>query len=254
MVYEYLPVARIHRKFNNTITLVLVWSPACVLRVSHLVNEEASVIVKKVAQVYKTARKEVPFSPDWDLMPKLLIHAGSWKAPGGFDDLPGLFRAAFEWEAYLRSRIPPTGPRIQAHPAQASHCDATSIQIIEWAQYAANLLLRDAMQNELDIARARFDIAVLTSSYDQYCTFVDCSDNFYEGPLSNNNLFLGLDKLVLDLDRKLNVIFTVASPDFCGDDSDEVMGEMERDIGLSMDAHCLQPNEWGLMWTEAEWL
>ena len=30
----------------------------------------------------------------------------------------------------------------------------------------------------------------------------------------------------------LNVIFTVASLDFCGDDSDEVMGEMERDSGV----------------------
>jgi hypothetical protein len=232
MVYEYLLVARIHRKLNNTITVVVVWSPACILRASRVVNEEASAIVKKAAQVYKTAGRNVPFSPEWDLMPKLLGHAGSWNAPGVFGDIPGLFYAALEWEAYLRSRIPPTGPWTQTHPAQAASCHAKSMQTIEWAQHAADLLLLDAVQSELDVARAWFDIAVLTSSYDQYCTFIDCSNHFYERPLSNSNLFPGSDILALELDRKLNVIFTVASLDFCGDDSDEVMGEMERDSGV----------------------
>ncbi|KAH6622065.1 hypothetical protein C7974DRAFT_414737 [Boeremia exigua] len=59
MIYELLPVARIHRKIHDFPTLVVIWSPTNVLLTCRAVKEEAANITNNTVKNYKRFRHNV---------------------------------------------------------------------------------------------------------------------------------------------------------------------------------------------------
>lgn len=106
IIYEFLPITRIHHKINESLTLVVIWSSASVLRVSRLVKEEPSTIVKGTVEVFKQTREECDSEThDRNPMPKMIIrNLDSWNARDDCGSIPSLIRSALESEAFLNSR------------------------------------------------------------------------------------------------------------------------------------------------------
>ncbi|KAF2623953.1 hypothetical protein BU25DRAFT_164836 [Macroventuria anomochaeta] len=149
MVYEFLPVARIHRNIHNFPTLVVLWPLTSILRICRIVKEEAPRNVGDTVERYKQARMTSTFTytPDLDKMPRMILQLQTLLSPNQIeknsDNIPGLLEAAIKWKDYisdskrrpLHYSISPALPSVIKGHAAASH-------IAEWARQAGRLLNR----------------------------------------------------------------------------------------------------------------
>jgi hypothetical protein len=252
MVYELLPVARIHRKVNEEIRLVVIWSPTSVLRVSRLVWQEASAIVKNAVAVYKHARRTcVAFgSMDrWDSMPRIIVANSTFEdARDNFEKLPGLINAALWWEAYLAGRDPPKDRRTTSGSRHSAEQSTAWRFVSEWAQHAA-ALLNSSSASDFD---GQFDVAILTDDDSRYEELAWQTDIFDYGFLSDDCF---CDDMSMQFDGELlDVNLIVVPPDLDGGREGMLSATKELGQGLILHACLLTTNEWEYMWAETEWL
>ncbi|KAJ8112164.1 hypothetical protein OPT61_g5410 [Boeremia exigua] len=88
MVYEFLPVARLHRKIHGFPTLVILWSPTTMLRTCKVIANEAADITNKTVKRYKHTQSigTCRHTETLDSMPRMIV---DW-TPEGFRHLQSM--------------------------------------------------------------------------------------------------------------------------------------------------------------------
>lgn len=251
MVYECLPVARIHRHVDDLPILVVLWSPATVLRTCRLVKGEAAAIVKGTEQRYKASRAEdMHFNGrNLEYMPRMIIRLYDIQdPPNTLREIPNMVGAAVKWDGWS-SETKTLPDRMHAIPKlpKASDENHGALRVSEWIQHASRLI-RDASTH-----KAVFNVAIVSLSASHWDSvgylgklFLDC--------LRTSGLADNIACILDGQPRCIVVQFTIFPPGLSHisenamSNSYELLRDHYRHVAYQ------KPGEWDRLWSQREWV
>lgn len=238
IVYELLPIARMHHKANPQLMLVVLWSPTSVLQTCRLINEEATNICRATLGRFKDERSTNEGLEALHHVPRLILNLRLPEleyASSHVEALPEFIELALKGNSYQQLSLPASD---------------NSVHVEEWAQQAATFF-----KNRPQTLR-NIDVAVVISAT-THKDLAQYRNRCGKGLIWNTAFNAGINELRQRY-QKFSFKFLVTLPDFTKAmlsewDNREFTGNY---IAWNYPGEnvAMPADDWKDLWAEQEWL